>query len=367
MYWVKNDNYLICKNKKSIDIDKSLPCAMFDLDETIITTLSGKKFAKDDKDWKMLYDNTKTKLKDISKTHNIVIISNQAGLNKKDKIEMWKNKINNIITYMNLNIFVFASIKNDDYRKPRTRFMTDFFNYLYNDDNDSLLKDSYYCGDACGRKYDFSDTDYKFALNSGLKCILPEKLFQNINLKPEKSNLKYIDLNSIPKKNYEPFNKLCKEKNKKILVLMCGFPASGKSYYSTKYLKDFSYINQDTLKTANKCLKECTKNMSKGLNIVIDNTNTTLESRAKYIDLANKHNYYVVCLRMTTSHDLAMHNNYFRGHLTGKYISSIVYNMFKKKFIEPSCDEGINEIIKIDFCLEGNDDKLLNKWNKYYY
>ena len=43
------------------------------------------------------------------------------------------------------------------------------------------MNKSFYCGDAAGRKdgkhKDFSDSDYKFALNSGLPFKTPENLF----------------------------------------------------------------------------------------------------------------------------------------------------------------------------------------------
>ena len=38
-------------------------------------------------------------------------------------------------------------------------------------------KNSFYCGDAAGRKNDFSDSDKNFAKNIGIEFYIPEKIF----------------------------------------------------------------------------------------------------------------------------------------------------------------------------------------------
>ena len=43
------------------------------------------------------------------------------------------------------------------------------------------IKLSFYCGDACGRENDFSDTDLKFALNLNIPVFTPEYIFLNNN------------------------------------------------------------------------------------------------------------------------------------------------------------------------------------------
>ena len=57
--------------------------AAYDLDETIITTKSGRVFPIDHKDWRLLYHNrTAKKLQTLyyEENYKIVIITNQAGL-----------------------------------------------------------------------------------------------------------------------------------------------------------------------------------------------------------------------------------------------------------------------------------------------
>ena len=63
--------------------------------------------------------------------------------------------------------------------------MWDFFKNELNGKTVINLEKSFYCGDAAGRvkgkKKDFSDTDYKFALNAKLPFKTPEMLFHGAN------------------------------------------------------------------------------------------------------------------------------------------------------------------------------------------
>ena len=60
-------------------ISLSLQIAAFDLDGTIITTSSGRTFAKDRNDWQILYPEVPGKLKELSrKGFKIVFLTNQV-------------------------------------------------------------------------------------------------------------------------------------------------------------------------------------------------------------------------------------------------------------------------------------------------
>lgn len=76
-----------------------------------------------------------------------------------------------------------------------------------------------------------------------------------------------------------------------VMAIMIGIQASGKSHFVMAYLADYTRINLDTLHTRNKeklALEEAIKN---GENIVIDNTNPTIEDRARYISAVSGHGY----------------------------------------------------------------------------
>ncbi len=73
------------------------------------------------------------------------------------------------------------------------------------------------------------------------------------------------------------------------IVLMIGPPASGKSTRSKQLYPSYMYVNQDTLKTKQKCIVTAREALSKRCSVVVDNTNTTSESRKDWIKLANEY------------------------------------------------------------------------------
>jgi len=320
--------------------------AGFDLDSTLIEPKKGGFKYKDENDWKFMFDNVPHILEKLSKSgYCIIIITNQAGMEKKNDVkeDVWMKKINYVVASLNIDICIFCSKGHDKYRKP----IPTFFNMIENDMIEYDIKinktKSFYCGDACGRKNDHSDTDFKFAINCKLNFITPEKLFLGHNNNP-------------PKFTYtrEPYTNTNKEynfiPNEKELIIMVGYPASGKSHTS-KLIQNNAYvvINRDTLKTQDKCITKCDEAMKNNLSIVIDNTNPDKESRSKYIELAKKYNYKTRALIMTTSLELSKHNNGYRSYITETpFIPNIVYNIYSKKYQEPTINEGFDKIEKIE-------------------
>ena len=135
------------------------------------------------------------------------------------------------------------------------------------------------------------------------------------------------------------------------MIIMVGYPASGKSFISKYISNNHNYIiiNQDTLKTKAKCKLECIKNINNNKSIIIDATNPNKESRKFYIDIAKEHNYKISIYHMTTSKELSMHNNYYRSLINNiKSIPTLVYNIYKSKFEKPELTENVFEIIKIN-------------------
>ena len=162
MFYIKFPNYDL-KDKK---------IAGFDLDNTIITTKSGKKFPKDQMDWKWLNTNVKNKLITLSKEYVIAIFTNQLGisLGKQSKSELI-DKFSNIYKELDVPIIFLVSDRKDFYRKPGVGMWQVL-------EKEGIIKEgSFYVGDAAGRETDFSNSDKEFALNIGIDFYTPEDFF----------------------------------------------------------------------------------------------------------------------------------------------------------------------------------------------
>lgn len=337
--WTTTPEYLEATTSKFKLTNKF---AWFDLDSTLIKTKSGKTFPADGDDWVFLYDVLPKEMTKISKKgYSVIIISNQSGIEKNTKKgEEWMHKLDSICDKLNIEIKVFCSTGKNKYRKPYTTFYDEFITKKQRDDCDRT--ESFYCGDACGRKDDHSDCDLKFALNCNLRFITPEELF--LNKKVVIPEIKYPNFGTNDQYDFKLF------KPQVEMLLMVGFPASGKSHFAKKLNEIFGYeiINRDTLKTKQKCVSKASELIKKKKAFIVDNTNPSKEDRAQYIKIATDNNYTVRVIHVLTSYELSMHRNNFRHLTQGFLIPELVYRIFKKNFENPELSEGIKEIINVN-------------------
>lgn len=351
----KNNSYSIGHYKYN-EIGSNESIASFDLDHTIIKPKNNKTFSKKNvsDDWIFITDEIINKLQELADNkYRLVIVTNQKKLNKnKIQYDAWKQKIEIIANAIDRSLIILTSFANDIYRKPLPFILTN--NIKFN------INGSFYCGDAGGinksremqynnetiiLKSDFSDTDYKFALNLKIKFIHRDEFVYNFKTDITKIKLNY------PNFTTKVNNAVIKKKFQKEIIIMVGMPASGKSTL-TKFLvtnENYKIINQDTMKTASKCIKELIKLVQLGENIIIDNTNPTVEIRKKYISVVQNidTNYKIRCICFRVEKDICIHNNYMR-HITNNsipLIPTIAYNVFKSKYQEPTISEGFSEII----------------------
>jgi|688.fasta_scaffold283650_2 HAD superfamily hydrolase (TIGR01662 family) len=171
----------------------------------------------------------------------------------------------------------------------------------------------------------------------------------------------------------------CKVQNKKCIkemkiIVIVGFPASGKSTYAKKMLAKYSkngiILSRDTLGGAITDILPKLKELLESKNkykIIIDNTNITRETRKPFIKLAQSVNvpieaHYIVNTiedsQVKTLH--RMFDRYKRLYMTGKaeknteaykdpnvFPPATLFSM-RKNIEIPKLDEGFTKILKIE-------------------
>lgn len=352
---------------------------MFDLDCTIIKTKSGKKFPTNKDDWELLYHEVKIKFIELTKSSEILvgIISNQKGLKNQEQKKDWVEKIKQIFHVLKFD-FVFASTTDDRFRKPLPGSFDFVKNKLVGVDWNKLLegKKVYYIGDAFGRKEDFSDTDIKYAINNNFKFKTPEIFFNRPNKNDLQIKTGSIDYPQIsyftPEAQTRLFEELDKiiEHNKKIIILIIGFPASGKSFLRKELIKkypQFSYSNNDDINNKIQS-KSLVKKISTKYDFIIDD-NTNLEKLSRDFKLKEFESYYKIGIWFNYELDICFHLNWMRMYwYGGKLIPKVTYYTLRKKFDSIDLEKGFDKFITInkvfkEFNLEFNMDSGI----KYYY
>lgn len=345
--------------------------AGYDMDGTLITTKSGKVFPTDYNDWKILFSEIPGKLKKLHASgYKIIIFTNQAGIaSGKHTVEGVQKKISAIIGMLGVPIQVFVSTGKGPYRKPALG-MWEFLQKEANGGVEIDLAESMYIGDAAGRpavgkkKKDFSFSDRLFALNVGVKFFTPEEHF--LDAKIQDFNMPDFDPHQVDASLplYEPSDTLV-PKHKLEVVMMVGFPGSGKSFFCSSHLEPLGYVtaNRDTIGSWQKCLALMEKSLKEGKHVVVDNTHPDKESRQRYIEVAKKLGASVRCFILNVSKDHARHNNKYREFKGEDHtkVGEMIFNMYKSKYVEPSLEEGFSDIVKVNFIPEfkkNKDEKL---------
>eukprot|EP00299_Pterocystis_sp_00344_P009966 c4353_g1_i1.p1 GENE.c4353_g1_i1~~c4353_g1_i1.p1 ORF type:complete len:429 (-),score=98.50 c4353_g1_i1:94-1380(-) len=358
--WQKFGTLLIANPIKSIEPSSHI--ASFDLDSTLIETASGKVFAKDSSDWKLWDSKVPLKLRELHNDgYKIVIFSNQNGVGKgKITAAAVQGRVNRLVTACsNIPFQVLMATEEDEFRKPNTA-MWKHFKVQMNQNVPIDMANSFYCGDAAGRKAniksgtkkDFSCGDRKFALNCKLPFLTPDELF--LQSPPVPFTWDGINPHELLEQlqTNPPNMPASFAVSHQEMIIMVGRPASGKSSFTKMYFEKFGYVrvNQDTLKTEARCVKAAEEALSNGQSVVIDNTNPSKQKRAVFRALCDTRGLPCRCFVMKTPREVCEHNNMLRERTKGvKHVPSIAYNMFQKNFQEPDLSEGFDEIVHVDF------------------
>ena len=285
--------------------------AGFDYDHTIVKPKSISTFSKDVDDWMFLRENVKHKIQEFyKKGYAILVFTNQSREFKKEQIK---------IVLDSLEVPYQAFIMYHEQVKKPNPFYFEYYNYESKVD----MKNSFYVGDALGRENDWSDVDKVFAERCGLKYYSPEEIFPF----PKKQETELTDIQD------------------QELIIMVGYPGSGKTTYSEKVFDKDNYVilHGDDLKTESKIVKALKSEFDQGKSVVIDATNPSREKRRVFIDIAKERGLFVRIIHISTSIEESMQQNQKREHKVPK----IVFYVYRKKFEEPVKSEGVDDIIKV--------------------
>ena len=299
-------NKIIRKEKKSL--------AIFDVDWTIIKPKNGNTFPKNREDWQWLRDSVPKILKKYNREKfRIVFLTDQS---KPWKIDMIKD----VIKELNIPIICLIALNKELY-KPNPNVFLETFQNKYDKNN------SFYVGDAAGREGDWSDKDKITASKLEVKFYTPEEIF------PLPKQKKLIKQQKLAKKEKE-------------VVIMIGYPGSGKTTIIKNHFETNGYvrIDGDSLKTPIKMIKEAEKHIS-NKSVIFDATNGTKEKREYFINFAKSKGLPVRCIWNTTSIEKSMEQNKERAKNGGPNIPAIAFYTYRKNFKEPTIDEC--EIVKI--------------------
>ena len=297
---------------------------IFDLDHTLIKPKSGNVYPKDNDDWVWWNDMVPLKLLELSRAgYKIIIVSNQSKKKAKDVLE----KI--IVIFSNIEISVIAYVcYGDEYRKPCTRVIRE---------SELEIKNiELFCGDAVGREGDFSDSDARFAYNLRIPITTPDEYFLN----------KEIFYSIPPALSIGKHKKIKIDKSCNHVLLMCGYPASGKSHFVNTFCADYIVISQDKCKSLKKTQTMFLDSIGKGF-MVVDNTFPNKKSREWFVEMTLKNNIPVYCVYCTTPINVANHLNYYRTEKAinnPKCIPKVAYYLFRKNFEKPDISEGFTKV-----------------------
>ncbi|KAH7003060.1 polynucleotide kinase 3 phosphatase-domain-containing protein [Fusarium venenatum] len=379
--------------------------AAFDLDSTLISTSSGKKHASSGTDWKWWHNSVPTRLRELYQDgYRVVILSNQAGLtlhfdakhkgpkgNAQKRVSEFKQKCSAVLNSLNLPTCVYAATEHDIYRKPRIGMWKELCDDYDIPETEVDLENSVFVGDAGGRTAgvgkgpdgvaamakDFSCSDRNFAHNVGIKYLTPEEFFLG---EKARSYAREFNLAEHPfSDDTSSGNSVVTidKTNDKDIILFCGPPGAGKSTLYWKSLKPLGYarINQDQLKTRDKCVQAAKEYLQEGTSVAIgfiaDNTNADPETRTVWVELAKKFGISIRCVWFKTPLQVCEHNNAVRAlneslnPESRLVLPKMAFTGFASRFKPPNVKEGFQDIVEVPFQFRGTEEEY-RIWGRYW-
>ncbi|KAI9336863.1 polynucleotide kinase 3 phosphatase-domain-containing protein [Zopfochytrium polystomum] len=380
--------------------------AGFDFDDTITCPKGTTTFSKSADDWRFVSPNVVPTMQRLAATHRVVVFSNQKNLleqGNKAKEAIFKGKVQAVARQLQVPLLVFAATENDGNRKPRVGMWETFLRDHHRVSGGGAapidLAASFYVGDAAGRpavqppgskkptrKKDHSDGDLKFAQNVGVRHMLPEELYDGDTAERARVPTRfgfnpatYVD-EAAAMPLYLPSSTplaLGGSRGGVDVVVCTGAPGCGKTTFVKTHLvaaHGYVHVNQDTLKTRERCVAAMEAAIGSGRSVVVDNTCPAAVTRALYASAARAAGAKTVrSFWFVAPEELCRHNAAFRAVWTAGTdderggIPDVVYRTFYKNLEPPDArKEGLTEVKKINFVPSFASPEVKERWSKWY-
>lgn len=315
------------------DLSRPVKVAAFDLDDTLITPKQGSRYARSGTSWKWWDAVVPGRLKQLyNEGYLVVVFSNQGSIKTTDdkktlakdslSLRNFKDQVGSILRQLDFPLSLYAASGPDRYRKPRTGMWEQLKRDYDLESPDAIdTAGSFYVGDAAGREKtdkrtkDHATSDRDLAANIGIQFHTPEEFFLGHEIAPHHHPFEPRDfLKSAPSMTRVQSDRY-KKQNVQELVIFCGSPGAGKSSFYWKVLQPQGYerVNQDILKTREKCLKVARGHLENGQSVVVDNTNRDRQARASWVRIAQEFRVPIRCVHFTASAKLCEHNDTVRA------------------------------------------------------
>jgi len=127
------------------------------------------------------------------------------------------------------------------------------------------------------------------------------------------------------------------------VVIMIGFPGSGKSSYICENFDadEYHVVDGDRYKTPKTMLKQASLFVHEK-SIVFDSTGYSVAKRAAFVQFANEYGLPVRAVWISTSLEDSQAQNDLRGAAGGNHVPEEAYQFYASAFEEPSEEEGFD-------------------------